>query len=663
LKEKKVVRAALKERVLNGQEPFAWLDSGATSTFIAPHDKKHLQSTGKPSTKRVKMPNGQMEAAGEQMKMNNGLRHPANSADTIPSLKTSLVSNSKLADAGYITVYDENEVNVYDSKDTAIKPTKAAIMTGWRCKQTGLWRFPLKSEIKDEKMDTKVLNENETKIITSEIASNVYDLPSTEHAIRYLHAAAGFPTKPTWIKAINAGFFTSWPMLTTRNVNKYFPESEETQKGHMRQKKAGVRRTNRRIRMVLEGNELEFDKIETDIKELQRKREDIMIKVYNCTESVFTDQTGQFPVTSNRGNKYIMVLCEIDGNQILAEPMQNRSEGSLILTRQKLMNRLKQSGIYPKMQYVDNEASAAFKQSIKDDKMDYQLITPHMHRANIAEKAIQTFKNHFKSILSGVDDSFPVQLWDRLIPQAEMTLNMLRPSNVSPKISAYMYAHGNHDFNAHPLAPMGCAVQIYVRPENRKTWDVNSIDGYYIGTSFEHYRNYTIWCIDTQAERNSDTVWFKHKYLTNPKLTAADVIVNAANDLNEAIRTNPPSKLPSKSKNDLTKLAEIFTQAAIKYSNKEASKKASLPGVDRRTPGVPAPTPGVTTRSQTQAKATMPTRRSERSITTEAMLSAIEMSSIPLRTQRLASRKFPLAMLCEIAGAVLDPKTGELMDS
>ena len=86
--------------------------------------------------------------------------------------------------------------------------------------------------------------------------------------------------------------------------------------------------------MVLEGNELEFDKIETDIKELQRKREDIMIKVYNCTESVFTDQTGQFPVTSNRGNKYIMVLCEIDSNQILAEPMQNRSEGSLILTRQ-----------------------------------------------------------------------------------------------------------------------------------------------------------------------------------------------------------------------------------------------------------------------------------------------------------------------------------------
>jgi hypothetical protein len=116
---------------------------------------------------------------------------------------------------------------------------------------------------------------------------------------------------------------THGPCSTAKNVNRYLPESKETQKGHMRQKKAGVRRTNRRIRMVMEGNELEFNKIETDIKELQRKREDIMIKVYNCTESVFTDQTGQFPVTSNQGNKYIMVFCEIDGNQILAEPMQN----------------------------------------------------------------------------------------------------------------------------------------------------------------------------------------------------------------------------------------------------------------------------------------------------------------------------------------------------
>eukprot|EP00956_Cyclotella_meneghiniana_P028214 scaffold65021_cov87-Cyclotella_meneghiniana.AAC.1 len=129
-----------------------------------------------------------------------------------------------------------------------------------------------------------------------------------------------------------------------------------------------------------------------------------------------------------------------------------------------------------------------------------------------------------------------------------MTLNMLRPSNVSPNVSAYMYANGTHDYNAHPLAPLGCAVQIYQRPENRGTWSVNSIDGWYVGTSMEHYRNYTILCKTTRALRRSDTVWFKHKYLTNPSLTAADHIVNAAKNLTDAISSNKPTTHPTQHK-------------------------------------------------------------------------------------------------------------------
>ena len=30
----------------------------------------------------------------------------------------------------------------------------------------------------------------------------------------------------------------------------------------------------------------------------------------------------------------------------------------------------------------------------------YQMVLPHYHRANLAERATQTFKNHFKSGLS-----------------------------------------------------------------------------------------------------------------------------------------------------------------------------------------------------------------------------------------------------------------------
>ncbi len=42
-----------------------------------------------------------------------------------------------------------------------------------------------------------------------------------------------------------------------------------------------------------------------------------------------SNQTGCFPATSSKGNQYI-VLVEVDGNYIDAEPMKNKSEGAII---------------------------------------------------------------------------------------------------------------------------------------------------------------------------------------------------------------------------------------------------------------------------------------------------------------------------------------------
>ena len=78
--------------------------------------------------------------------------------------------------------------------------------------------------------------------------NNVYELPSIERAVRYLHGAAGFPTKANWLKAIRNGTFISWPLLNIKNVNKHLPESEETQKGHMHNLHKNTRFTTRTAR-------------------------------------------------------------------------------------------------------------------------------------------------------------------------------------------------------------------------------------------------------------------------------------------------------------------------------------------------------------------------------------------------------------------------------
>jgi hypothetical protein len=74
-----------------------------------------------------------------------------------------------------------------------------------------------------------------------EEANNVYNLPSTKQSIHYLHAAAGFPVKSEWIKAIKAGNYVTWPELTAETVHKLFPESDEAKKGHMKQQHQNVR--------------------------------------------------------------------------------------------------------------------------------------------------------------------------------------------------------------------------------------------------------------------------------------------------------------------------------------------------------------------------------------------------------------------------------------
>ena len=74
---------------------------------------------------------------------------------------------------------------------------------------------------------------------------------------------------------------------------------------------------------------------------------------------------------------------------------------------------------------MDKEASTELKNCIVKHKLTYQLTPPNMHRINAAERAICTFKNHFLSGLATIDPQFPIKEWDRLLPQAELTLNVL----------------------------------------------------------------------------------------------------------------------------------------------------------------------------------------------------------------------------------------------
>ena len=360
------------------------------------------------------------------------------------------------------------------------------------------------------------------------MAANVYSLPSIPQTIRYLHAAAGFPTKDSWIKAIKNGNYKTWPGITAEAVNKHFPESVETQKGHTKKQRQNVRSTKQRILVDKTPEDEELTRAST--------KQNILIKVINASEVVYTDQTGRLPVQSNRGNTSLMVYYDVDANYIDAEPIRNHADNQMIQAYHKLWARTNRGRkIKPNMHILDNEASEALKAEIKKN-CNLQLVPPDTHRRNLAERAIQTFKGHFIAILAGVDSNFPMSLWDCLVPQAVMTLNLLRQSNKNPSISAYQHVNGIFDYNKTPLVPLGCAVEMHESTNRRKTWDPHSLCGWYLGTSTEHYRCHKVFCKKTRSERISDTAFFQHRYITQPTITPKDQIIKAVSNLSLALR-------------------------------------------------------------------------------------------------------------------------------
>eukprot|EP00804_Cyclotella_cryptica_P007757 CCRYP_001358-RA/>CCRYP_001358-RA protein AED:0.08 eAED:0.05 QI:0/0/0/1/0/0/4/0/1076 len=376
---------------------------------------------------------------------------------------------------------------------------------------------------------------------------NVYELPSIEQSIRYLHAAAGFPTKSTWLAAIRKGNYSTWPLITVKNVHKHFPQSEETQQGHMRNQRQGTRSTKQALPQA---------EPRTPLPQLH----DIFIRTYDTHGTLYTDQTGKFPHLSSQGNRYQMILYHVDSNSIWAEPTKNKTEGELILARNRALQRMKACGIQPTRQVLDNEISAAYKLAITASGMTYQLVPPGDHRRNIAEKAIQTWKDHFIAVISGTGAKFPLHLWCQLLPQMERQLCLLRQSNAYPHISSHAHLYGHHDYNAHPFVPLGMEALVHDKPHRRKSFAQHCTKGYVIGTSHEHYRCWKVWTPTSRTTRISATVFFKHKYITNPSVTPADAIIAAAANLSHLLTNNLQAHHNNKvNQSDLTRL-QILTQ-------------------------------------------------------------------------------------------------------
>ena len=272
------------------------------------------------------------------------------------------------------------------------------------------------------------------------------------------------------------------PGLTPKLINKNLPISQATVKGHIKQKFKNLCPTVH----IKQEHPIPPITLENNINETRTN--DCFLTI--CTKedgTTYSDLCGRYPVKSSRGNQYILVCYDYDSNAILAEPIQTRAAANITNALKLMLDNLTKAGAPPQIHIMDNEASNLLKHALLKRKIKYQLVPPHIHRRNMAERAIQTFKAHFIAGLCTTDPKFPAREWDRLLPQAIITLNHLRNSRINPKLSSHAALFGTFDFNKTPLAPPGTRVIVHEKADNRLTWAAQGTDGWYIGPSLEHY--------------------------------------------------------------------------------------------------------------------------------------------------------------------------------
>ena len=502
-----------------------------------------------------------------------------------PSLgETSLLSIGQLCDAGCTALFTANKVT--------IKHNNTIILQGSRSPHSqNLWNIPLSN--------------------TPQKALSMVTMPhKAAEIVQFFHAALFSPSISTLKQALKNNILPNIPGLTMESLTKYPPVSVATHKGHMDQSRANQKSTKPKSKQLGNKNHIELDQ-DPDFFPTVLARGTSTHNVFTNIISpepegqVHTDQTGRFPVPSTNGNNYVMVLYAYDANAILVAPLKSRSANNILIAYKKLHARLVKAGIRPKLQRLDNECSELLKDFLEEEEIDFQLSPPGMHRRNSAERAIRTFKNHFIAGLSSTDPKFPLGLWDYLLPQAEITLNLMRQSRLNPNLSAYTQISGVFDFNRTPLAPPGTQVLVHEKPSNRASWDPHGVDAWYIGPAMDSYRCYKTWVWRTKKTRITDTLeWFPHQ-VKMPTSSPLEMIVAATKDIAESLSALPlNSPFPALTVSQVQALQNLNNHFSTKEPNKvtfdptlPAPKASTLPhhqcNIDQplRVPNIAHPAP------------------------------------------------------------------------
>jgi hypothetical protein len=422
---------------------------------------------------------------------------------------------------------------VFDNEKCQVLYNNKVILSGFKDPVRDLWTLPILSD------DSHRTSHGATRHLSSsplfddtpsKVASFSYHRTTKENNVKFMHQSLCNPPKTSLLATIRRGFLRGAPHLDLKSIAKYLPPSMATAKGHLKRPQKGIRSTTPKRPRILpapasvpdalmpgldESSAVDDDDHNSDTDPRFHLIDDVddhsIANVFcfgafadKITGVIYNDCTGKFPYTSLDGNVCFFAMYHYKTNAILVTPIPGLDSANILAAYMKIFEYLVSKGFTPKLNVMDNQATKAIKAYLTPQDVALQLVEPHNHRVNAAERAIQTFKNRFIGALGTTDTEFPIQLWDKLTPQVQDSINLLRRSRVNPAISAYETLEGPYDWNRYPLAPLGTKSIIYEDSNTRASWArPHGLDAWHLGPSKDHYRCHLYFVPETSGYRVS----------------------------------------------------------------------------------------------------------------------------------------------------------------
>jgi hypothetical protein len=352
----------------------------------------------------------------------------------VPGLAVaSLVGIRPLCKAGCRVIFDDEKCDVvFNGK---------VILQGLKDPSTDLWTLPIKT--------TKMWAETAIPIVATTKGDTIHpgvDLAGFSHSVRtrgngvkFAHQSLCNPKISTLLKAVRRGFLRGCPNMSEKLILKYLNPSPATAKGHMKRPRHGIRSTRRTGRQVADVETAATPTTRRpDTEEVAPLIPPIPILLPNsdritpievipvpasfrpnvphvidddddqstanifCSAAfadkvsgvVYSDLTGNFPFMSFDGNVCFLVVYHYETNAIMATPIAGLDNRTIFSAYKAIFQDLTAKGFKPKLNVMDNQATKYIKQFLTEEECKLQLVEPHNHRVNAAERAIQTFNGN-----------------------------------------------------------------------------------------------------------------------------------------------------------------------------------------------------------------------------------------------------------------------------